>query len=78
LGNSGNVRVNREDRKFKIEFTRNKAKVDEGVVYYNIKLQRLEVTVLPRVLLLCIASVFNIEELEKSIFSAIYYYKDEC
>ena len=62
--------LNRENGKFKIEFTRNKAKVDEGFVHYNIKLQRLEVTILPRVLLLCIASIFNIEELEKSIFSA--------
>ena len=62
--------LNRENRKFKIEFTRKKAKVDEGFVHYNIKKQRLEVTILPRVLLLCIASIFNIEELEKSIFSA--------
>lgn len=62
--------LNRENRKFKIEFTRNKTRVDEGLVYYRIKKKTAEVIILPRTLLLCIASVFNIDELEKRIFCA--------
>lgn len=54
----------------KIRFARDVRKIQEGYIHYQIKDKKLEIRVLPRVLIFCIATVFNIEELAKKIFSA--------
>lgn len=55
---------------YKICFTRNKERVAEGLIHYYVNGRRLEITVLPRVLLCCIAATFNINELSALIFNA--------
>lgn len=51
-----------------IKFTKNMDKVKEGFIHYKVKDKKLEIIAQPRVLMICIASLFNISEIEKDIF----------
>ena len=55
---------------YKIKFTKNMGKVDEGFIHYKKRDTILEITLLPRVLLNCVAAILNISELSKKIFNA--------
>mgnify|MGYP001860454621 FL=1 len=59
-----------ENLGYRIKFTKNKKKVDEGYIHYKKNETNLEITLLPRILLNCIAAVFNINEVSKTIFNA--------
>ena len=69
LGNQILDFLERKDLVNKIEFTRKKEKVEDGFIHYKKRNSTLEITLLPRVLLNCVASVFNIDELSRKIFS---------
>lgn len=58
------------DQTYEIKFTRTMEKVEEGYIHYKRNKQCLEITALPRILLICVAAVFSIDELSKKIFSA--------
>ena len=71
--NLGNQIINfleKEDLINKIKFTRTKEKVEEGFIHYKKRNSTLEITLLPRVFLNCVASIFNIDELSKKVFSS--------
>ena len=71
--NLGNQIINfleKEDLINKIKFTRTKEKVGEGFIHYKKRNSTLEITLLPRVFLNCVASIFNIDELSKKVFSS--------
>lgn len=72
LGNQLLEFLEKENLVYKIKFTRSMEKVNEGYIhyYYKKKSPVLEITLLPRVLLNCVAAVFNIHELSKKIFGA--------
>lgn len=60
-----NCRVN-----YKIQFSNNIKKIKEGYIYYRIIHDtRLEIRILPRVLLCCIASILNIKEVSNKVFN---------
>lgn len=62
--------LEKENLIYKIKFTDSMKKVDEGYIHYKKKNNRLEITLLPRILLNCIIAIFNIDELSKVVFSA--------
>ncbi len=69
--NLGNQIINfweKEDLINKIKFTRTKEKVEEGFIHYKKRNSTLEITLLPRVFLNCVASIFNIDKLSKKVF----------
>ena len=70
LGNQILEFLERENLIYKIKFTKSMEKVKEGLIHYKKKNTTLEITLLPRVLLNCIAAILNISELSKKIFSA--------
>ena len=55
---------------YKIQFVKEMKKVEFGGIHYQIKGRQLEITILPRTLLCCIAALFNIEELLKKVINA--------
>ncbi|MDE7186823.1 MAG: hypothetical protein K2O13_04870, partial [Lachnospiraceae bacterium] len=62
--------IEQDSLKCRFKFTKSVGKVKDGLIHYAVKNDRLEITVLPRVLLCCIAAVFNIDELSKKVFNA--------
>lgn len=58
--------------KYQIRFTKNINKVNEGMIHYSVIDGRLEITALPRIIMLCIATIFNVDEFEDEIFNAGY------
>lgn len=62
--------IEQDSLKCCFKFTKSINKVKDGLIYYTVKNNRLEITVLPRILLCCIAAIFNIEEFSKRIFNA--------
>lgn len=70
LGNKILTFLERENLVYKIKFTVNMEKVNEGFIHYKKKKDTLEITLLPRVLLNCIAAVLNIDVLSKKIFNS--------
>lgn len=70
LGNQILEFLERKKIIYKIKFTKNKDKVKEGFIHYKKQNTTLEITLLPRILLNCIAAIFNISELSKRIFNA--------
>lgn len=57
---------------YQIRFVRDIDKVSEGMIHYSVKDGRLEIKALPRIIMLCIATIFNVDEFEGEIFSAGY------
>ena len=53
----------------RIKFAKKASKTEQGEIYYKIKGEKLEIVIKPRVLLTCIAALFNIDEVEKDVFS---------
>lgn len=62
--------VKTDHLEYKIQFVKSIEKVAQGRIHYQIKKKHLEITLLPRVLLCCIASLFNIEELFQKVINA--------
>jgi len=54
----------------KIKFVKCKAKICEGGIHYLIKDKDLEITAMPRIFMMCIACLFNIEDVKKEIFNS--------
>lgn len=52
-----------------VKFTKNKKKVQEGYIHYGKKGKELQITLTPRILAICIAALFNIDEISKEIFN---------
>lgn len=69
LGNQIRDFLNVEYLNYKIRFTKRKERVEEGYIYYKPKAGKLEITLLPRILLICIAAIFNIDQLSEQIFN---------
>ena len=61
--------LEKKNLSYKIKFVKCKKQVDEGFIHYRNKNDILEITLLPRVLINCVAAIFNIEEVSKTIFS---------
>lgn len=70
LGNEIKEFINDKFLFSKIKFTKVKTKISEGCIHYIIRDKNLEVTALPRIIMMCIACLFNIEDVEKVIFNA--------
>ena len=66
------ILVKCDDLKYQIRFTKNINKVNEGMIHYSVIDGRLEITALPRIIMLCIATIFNVDEFEDGIFNAGY------
>lgn len=62
--------IDKSSSQFRFRFTKSKKGVNEGRICYMIRKKRLEITILPRILLCCIATIFNIDDLSQKIFSA--------
>lgn len=58
--------------KYQIRFSQNINKVNEGMIHHSVVDGRLVITALPRILMLCIATIFNVDEFEDEIFNAGY------
>ena len=54
----------------KIKFVRSKTKICEGGIHYLIRNSKLEITAMPRIIMICIACLFNIEDVQKEIFNS--------
>lgn len=70
LGKQVLIFLEKTDLINKIKFTKNKKNVEQGFIHYKKNKTTLVITLLPRVLLNCIAAIFNIDELSKEIFSS--------
>lgn len=71
LGNQILNFLGTKDLIYKIKFTKNKERINEGFIhYYKKRNNTLEITLLPRILLDCIVAIFNINELSKKIFTS--------
>lgn len=55
---------------YQIKFVRDIDKVSEGMIRYSVKDGKLVITALPRIIMLCIATIFNVDEFETKIFNA--------
>lgn len=53
----------------KIEFTRKKERVKDGLIYYSKNGTGVEINILPRIFLNCIAAIFNIDEVSRQVFN---------
>lgn len=54
----------------KIKFVKSKTKVCEGCIHYLIRDSKLEITAIPRIIMMCIACLFNIEDVQKEMFDS--------
>jgi len=55
---------------YKIQFSNKIKKIEEGYIYFRVIHERkLEIKILPRVLLCCIASILNIKEVSQEFFN---------
>lgn len=62
--------LNKCSMDYKIQFSNNTKRIEKGDIYYRvIDGKKLEIKILPRVLLCCIASILNIKEVSKNIFN---------
>ena len=69
LGNKIISFLEKEDTNHKIKFTRKKEKVKQGFIHYKKNKNMLLITLVPRVLSSCIATIFNINELSRKVFN---------
>lgn len=53
----------------KIKFAKYKPRIYKGCIHFAIKDTELQITALPRVLMMCVACLFNIKEVEKKVFN---------
>ena len=60
--------IDESKRSYEIRFSGSQSQIEKGYICYKVNRGSLEVKALPRVLLCCIASVFNITEVYQKIF----------
>lgn len=57
---------------YQIKFARDIDKVSGGMIHYSVKNGKLVITALPRIIMLCIATIFNVDVFEAKIFNSEY------
>lgn len=53
-----------------LKFSKSVCKIDEGQIHYKVINGELSITALPRIIMICVASVLNIDNIQKSIFNS--------